>query len=432
MFSKNNHLLSVLEISLYFLPASFLLGTLIVNLNLIIFIFLATTYLILNKIKIILNISNLTLFTFFLVIILSSYKNINQIGIENFLKSIFLLKFYLLYILIETLLFQRKLNIKYFFNVCLVLSVLLSLDLVLQFFYGKNILGYEPWEGRITGIFRDEAIAGSYIQKVFVFSLISLFSIFYPSHKYKTLIVIAALSLIVFGSYIASNRISFLILISFMLIVTLLIKELRKNLILVILILLPIFYHFYQNDLQTNQKYKGFFSMTKSIMINLENKLRHYDQNNQNFLKKENTSLKKNRMTTHEKLFLTSFQSFKENIFLGSGHKSFRFKCQIFVKKKDSFACSTHPHNYHLEILHDTGIIGLIFLSLFVFSLLYKATKKLTSKELNYNEKIILALLIINFLFIIFPLKSTGSLFTTWNGALLWLSVSLINYGNQK
>ena len=121
MFSKNNHLLSVLEISLYFLPASFLLGTLIVNLNLIIFIFLATTYLILNKIKIILNISNLTLFTFFLVLILSSYKNINQIGIENFLKSIFLLKFYLLYILIETLLFQRKLNIKYFFNVCLVL-----------------------------------------------------------------------------------------------------------------------------------------------------------------------------------------------------------------------------------------------------------------------------------------------------------------------
>ena len=146
MFSKNNHLLSVLEISLYFLPASFLLGTLIVNLNLIIFIFLATTYLILNKIKIILNISNLTLFTFFLVLILSSYKNINQIGIENFLKSIFLLKFYLLYILIETLLFQRKLNIKYFFNVCLVLSVLLSLDLLLQFFYGKNILGYEPWE----------------------------------------------------------------------------------------------------------------------------------------------------------------------------------------------------------------------------------------------------------------------------------------------
>ena len=143
------------------------------------------------------------------------------------------------------------------------MSLLLSLDLVLQFFYGKNILGYEPWEGRITGIFRDDAIAGSYIQKVFVFSLISLFSLFYPSHKYKTLIVIAALSLIVFGSYIASNRISFLILISFMLIVTLLIKELRKNLILVILILLPIFYHFYQNDLQTNQKYKGFFSKSR-------------------------------------------------------------------------------------------------------------------------------------------------------------------------
>ena len=46
----------------------------------------------------------------------------------------------------------------------------------MQFFYGKNILGYEPWEGRITGIFGSEAIAGGYIQKFLIFSLISIFT----------------------------------------------------------------------------------------------------------------------------------------------------------------------------------------------------------------------------------------------------------------
>ena len=45
----------------------------------------------------------------------------------------------------------------------------LSLDLILQFFYGKNILGFEPWEGRITGVFQDEAVAGAYLQKLFLF-----------------------------------------------------------------------------------------------------------------------------------------------------------------------------------------------------------------------------------------------------------------------
>jgi len=213
MFINKNYPLFFLEISIYFLPLSFLIGTLIVNINLLIFIFLAITYLILNKIKVNFNLSNLSLFTFYIIFIISSYKNINQIGIENFLKSIFLLKYFLLYILSETLFNHRKLNLKYFFNICLILSILLSLDLALQFFYGKNILGYEPWEGRITGIFRDEAIAGSYIQKVFALSLVGLFNLFYPLNKKNALITSTALFIIIFGSYIASNRISFFILI---------------------------------------------------------------------------------------------------------------------------------------------------------------------------------------------------------------------------
>ena len=89
----------------------------------------------------------------------------------------------MLYIYVEALLFERKINTRYFFNICLIASVFISLDLSLQFFYGKNILGYEPVYGRITGIFGDEAVAGSYIQKIFAFSMIGLFILFYPSQN---------------------------------------------------------------------------------------------------------------------------------------------------------------------------------------------------------------------------------------------------------
>ena len=188
MLNNKNYLQSSLEISLYFLPISFLLGTLIVNLNLIIFIFLSTIYLIIKKIKVNFNLSNLILLAFFLTLIFSSYKNIEQIGIENFLKSIFLLKFYMLYIYVEALLFERKINTRYFFNICLIASVFISLDLSLQFFYGKNILGYEPVYGRITGILEMKLLQDC-IQKIFAFSMIGLFILFYPSQKSNSLII---------------------------------------------------------------------------------------------------------------------------------------------------------------------------------------------------------------------------------------------------
>ena len=94
--------------------------------------------------------------------------------------------------------------------------------------------------------------------------------------------------------------------------------------------------------------------------------------------------------------------------------------------------CSTHPHNYHLEVLHDTGIIGFIFISIFAFSLVGKTFLRIKSKNLTSLEKIILSLILLNFLIELFPLKSTGSLFTTWNGTLLWASIAFINYKNEN
>ena len=91
-----------------------------------------------------------------------------------------------------------------------------------------------------------------------------------------------------------------------------------------------------------------------------------------------------------------------------------------------------HPHNYHLEVLHDTGILGFLFISIFTFALLIKSINDYKKKEISYIGKIILVLLLINFLIEIFPLKSSGSLFTTWNGTLAWLAVTLVNFVNYK
>ena len=85
-----------------------------------------------------------------------------------------------------------------------------------------------------------------------------------------------------------------------------------------------------------------------------------------------------------------------------------------------------HPHNYYLEILTETGLAGL-FNVLLIFILLLHATlykKYFTNSSLSQN-KIIIPFI---FLFIveIFPIKSTGSFFTTGSATYLFLIIAVL------
>ena len=436
---KNDTLLKLTKTSFYSFPISLIIGSLVVNLNIIIFIILGISFCIFNKIKFKFHSTNISLLLFFLIITLSSYINLDEIGNEKFIKSILLIKFFLLYIVLENLSKNINFEVKYFFYICFFSIIFLSADLSLQYFYGKNILGLVPHEGRIASIFGSEAIAGAYLQKVFIFSLIGLIFFLNLKNKKDSLFLTFALTLIIFGSFIASNRISFFILITLILFLILFFKIVRKNLIYAVLLALPIFYTLYNNDNSIKIRYNGFTQKTYNLFIGL--KSNYFHKKDKNVLLEKSFNIENNNLnpskpsfifTSHGKIFLTAYESFKTQKLLGNGYKSFRIKCSNFTKLNKKYLCSTHPHNYHLEVLHDTGLIGFITLTFFVFSLLYISIKGLLKFNTNYGNKIIISLLIINLLIEIFPLKSTGSLFTTWNGTLVWLTVALINYKNHE
>ena len=84
-----------------------------------------------------------------------------------------------------------------------------------------------------------------------------------------------------------------------------------------------------------------------------------------------------------------------------------------------------HPHNYYLEILTETGIVGFLIISLIFLQILYLSFyKKYISKNSFTNNTVVPFI----FLFIaeIFPLKSTGSFFTTGNTTYLFLILAII------
>ena len=67
---------------------------------------------------------------------------------------------------------------------------------------------------------------------------------------------------------------------------------------------------------------------------------------------------------------------FKKNKIIGSGFKTFRFECKN--DKKKNISCPSHPHNIYIELLSDTGSIGLIIFLILIFLL------SLNSLGINY------------------------------------------------
>ena len=85
-----------------------------------------------------------------------------------------------------------------------------------------------------------------------------------------------------------------------------------------------------------------------------------------------------------------------------------------------------HPHNYYLEILTETGLIGFVFVvSIFITVLYFTFFKKYILKTELTSNKIIIPFI---FLFVveIFPIKSTGSFFTTGNATFFFLLIAVI------
>jgi O-antigen ligase len=121
--------------------------------------------------------------------------------------------------------------------------------------------------------------------------------------------------------------------------------------------------------------------------------------------------------------FNSGFQVWKQNKFFGSGLKSFRLKCKLDYKFQ---VCNTHPHNYLIEILLDVGLIGFIFIYL-AFGIAVKRFVLFYLSNPTLNSRLIVAPFFLIFFFEIFPLRSTGSFFTTSNAVIIFFVLAIIN-----
>ena len=80
-------------------------------------------------------------------------------------------------------------------------------------------------------------------------------------------------------------------------------------------------------------------------------------------------------------------QVFKNNLFFGSGFKTFRSECFNY-KNNENIICTLHPHNIYIELLSDTGIM--VFNFLFFISISYKFYER--KCYLNFDSLVIFSI----------------------------------------
>ena len=451
-FKKN-----LIDFFIAIIPISYIAGNLVLNLNITLLILSVFFIHGIKVFKVEYNlIDKVILIIFSYIFINGIYNNFFNFNFpsapdQNLVikKSFFYMRFLFLYIVLRFVILNKLINFKLVFYSFGLSSLFVSLDILVQLVFGVDFFGYESSDRRLSGPFGDEKIAGSFIQRFFIFLPYSILLFSKINNKvFLNLLSILLSMIVIFGAFFAGNRVPLIMLIISFFLLCLFEIKIRKNFILVFIIFLIglSFLYFEKNVYRSH--YKKFVSQSLVVVQYFKNKIltdnviapdecrnRPINKSNQNDVELNKISLKcKKYLNVYIKEIDSGFQTWEKNKLFGGGLRSFRYQCnsidrskmEFFVTKIGEVNCNNHPHNYYLQIAAELGIFGL-FTIIFLFLLtIVKSLLYINSSKPNYYEKRIFLAFFIIFILEIFPFKTTGSFFTTSNATFLFIMLSFV------
>ena len=136
----------------------------------------------------------------------------------------------------------------------------------------------------------------------------------------------------------------------------------------------------------------------------------------------------------YNRIYRTSIIMWKEKPLTGFGLKSFRIKCWYILKedtrkfgvRPQNIACGNHSHNYYLQLLSETGIIGITLIIIFFLIILKNSFACIKEYKQKKNSELIFIIPFIISIFLeVWPIRSAGSFFTNSNATFFWLNVAI-------
>lgn len=384
------------------LPISFILGNAVLELNIILIIIFFLKEIFKDKKKLYQFLQSKL---FFILLILWAYLNLNSlfaISYEGSLRrSIFFFRyiffiFALIYFLKSDTLRNKVIN---FWAIVL---LIVSIDVFFEFYFGKNILGFEsPMKSeRIVSFFKDELIVGSYLS-TFMFIVIGKF--YYEEKKSLSIIIFLLLfiSIIITGE----RSIALKIILSVPLIIFFVLDKPKLKILIFILSIFLIFIA--AGNKKISERYKNTF---KHVEKNFENQEIYNGILDTKYLNQ----------------FLFSYEILKQNYLLGVGTKNYLIACSglkdtsknELIRKKVT-NCYTHPHQFYYEFISEHGVLGTITILTLILMLFLKEKNIVMDRKKKRKLFIFKIYIIISLI----PIIPTGSFFSS-----LQLFQFFINY----
>jgi O-antigen ligase len=315
-------------------------------------------------------------------------------------SSISQLRFLFFSLFIYVCIFNIK-NFNVILNTWLALLFFISLDGIYQYFFDVNFFNIQAHSSRISGLFGNELVLGSYL------TYISIPLFFFHINKIKNydffgkIVIILIYATIFFTIIISTERmVTIVSVLSLIFIITFYLKI--KKALLLLIILSTFLSILYYKNIKFNQRFN------EALLI-----LNNFHE------------------SSYGRLYESSYNLFKENIFFGVGLKNYRVDCNKQIDPRPNSIhqfCSSHPHNLYLELLSETGLIGSLLFSLSFFYLFWDLKKKI---KLNFKKSyfrdysfLMYGNLLVIFFFL-WPIKTSGSFFTTFNGSFFWFNLGL-------
>ena len=305
----------------------------------------------------------------------------------SFESSLFYFRIGVFCCLIWYLIERDKKILNYFYYTLVVSFSFLIVDGYFQFITGNNIFGLPKHGGRLSSFFGSELILGSYLSRLFHL----LFALFLLKEKkqleiyFMSILFILLISLI----YISGERTAFILfIVSYMFIIIFAEKLAKLKIIISISVLILIVFFTFN------------FSEVKVRMVS-----------------SVASTVKKSIITPeHHSLFRTAYNMFLDKPIFGHGPKMFRVMCNDEKYAAGVTPCTTHPHNFYIQLLAETGIIGFSFLfSAFGYVLYcaYRQFKSIVLRQKRYLTNYQVCLLA-GILTTVWPLTTNGNFFHNW------------------
>lgn len=296
--------------------------------------------------------------------------------------------------------------------------LVVSIDGIYQYFFELNIFGNEKHSyNRLTGLFGDEPIIGRYVAYLSMFTFALIFQNYKKSTKVLPLSMIFLMTseILVF---LSGERAPLFYLIFFTILITIFFASIRLHRIISFII-------------------SGILIFS-IIAINPSSKTRIIDLTRDQLKQTYFPYLPYS--SHHEEHYASALKMLSDKPIFGIGTNLFRFKCNYTKYEYKTFegSCSTHPHNFYIQIFAELGIIGFLFLTTFFLYLFFINLRQFAFLIRSKNDKFISFELFIYpiILFIYWwPIIPHMSFYNNWNNILMMLPLGFFMrylYSNSK